>query len=82
MAGETRSRARCSSHSAEEYLVHMLVSLRNGDEDIGSVAQQTCELLRAVRETFEGCRWELLQEAYETLGRLIEDRAGFTRDSS
>jgi hypothetical protein len=84
MAGETRSRARCSSHSAEEYLVRMLVSLRNGDgdEDIGSVAQQTCELLRAVRETLEGCRWELLQEAYETLGRLIEDGAGFARDSS
>ncbi|KAL1983159.1 hypothetical protein VTN96DRAFT_409 [Rasamsonia emersonii] len=62
---------RRPSSSAEEYLVRMLMLLRNDSEEIGSAAQQTRELLQAVRETLEGCRWELLQEAYETLGRLI-----------
>ena len=60
-----------SSYPAEEYLVRMLMLLRS-DQDITIVSQQTCGLLEAVRESLEGCRWELLQEAYETLGRLID----------
>ncbi|GAD98421.1 krueppel c2h2-type zinc finger protein, putative [Paecilomyces variotii No. 5] len=58
--------------SAEEYLVHMIMLLRDNSEDISKVACQTRELLRAVQISLEGCRWELLQEAHETLGKLIE----------
>ena len=72
MFGEREDHRRHPSCSAEEYLVRMLMLLRSESEDIGSVAQQTGELLQAVRESLEGCRWELLQEAYETLGRLID----------
>ena len=72
MFGEREGHRRRSSCSAEEYLVRMLMLLRSESEDIGSVAQQTGELLQAVRESLEGCRWELLQEAYETLGKLID----------
>ncbi|KAJ5623638.1 Krueppel c2h2-type zinc finger protein [Penicillium lividum] len=60
------------SYTAEEYLVRMLMLIRN-DEDISVASQQTRELLGAVKECLIGCRWELLQEAYETLGRLTED---------
>lgn len=60
------------SCTAEEYLVRMLMLLRNDSEEIGSVAQQTTELLQAVRESLEGCRWELLQEAHKTLGKLVD----------
>jgi hypothetical protein len=58
--------------SAEEYLVRMLMLLRNESDQVDVVAQETNELLLAVRECLEGCRWELLQEAWETLGRLIK----------
>lgn len=64
-------RREMSSFSAEEYLVRMLMLLRHDSSDIDVVAQETSELLQAVRESLEGCRWELLQEAYDTLGRLI-----------
>jgi Fungal specific transcription factor domain len=63
------------SCSAEEYLVRMLMLLRHDSADIDLIAQETSELLQAVRESFEGCRWELLQEAYDTLGRLIGNEA-------
>ncbi|KAJ5174192.1 Krueppel c2h2-type zinc finger protein [Penicillium canariense] len=70
-----KSRAPASkldtSVTAEEYLVRMLMLLRS-DEDINIVSQRTGELLKAVRESLEGSRWELLQEAYDTLGRLID----------
>ncbi|KAH8688775.1 putative krueppel c2h2-type zinc finger protein [Talaromyces proteolyticus] len=59
------------SYSAEDYLVRMLMLLKNDADDVDAVAQETSELLQAVRESLEGCRWELLQEAYETLGKLI-----------
>jgi hypothetical protein len=67
------SRGREMSCSAEEYLVRMLMLLRHDSSDIDIVAQETSELLQAVRESLEGCRWELLQEAYDTLGRLISN---------
>jgi hypothetical protein len=60
------------SYSAEEYLVRMLMLLRNESDQVDVIAQETSELLLAVRESLEGCRWELLQEAWETLGRLIK----------
>lgn len=59
--------------TAEEYLVRMLMLLRTDSEEMCSVASQTGELLQAVRDSLEGCRWELLQEAYETLGRLLDN---------
>ena len=65
------SRGRDMSCSAEEYLVRMLMLLRHDSADLDVVAQETAELLQAVRESLEGCRWELLREAYDTLGRLI-----------
>jgi hypothetical protein len=72
MARDRRpSDRRKTSCSAEEYLVRMLMLLRNNSEDVDDVAQQTRELLQAVQECLEGCRWELLQEAYETLGKLV-----------
>ncbi|KAJ5679945.1 Krueppel c2h2-type zinc finger protein [Penicillium macrosclerotiorum] len=58
------------SLSAEEYLVRMLMLLRS-DDDVGPVSQQTSELLKAVQESLEDCRWELLREAHDTLGRLV-----------
>ncbi|KAJ5814499.1 Krueppel c2h2-type zinc finger protein [Penicillium riverlandense] len=60
------------SCGAEEYLVRMLMLLRHDSENIVHVSQQTRELLKTVRECLEGCRWELLHEAYDTLGKLIE----------
>lgn len=63
---------RRSLCSAEEYLVHMIMLLRNNSEDISSVAQQTRELLQTVQTSLEGCRWELLQEAHDTLGKIID----------
>ena len=34
-------------------------------------ANQTRDLILFVRESLENCRWELIQEAYDTLGRLV-----------
>lgn len=61
---------------AEEYLVKMLASLgpdRYGFTDIGC----TGGLIDTVRNSLTGCRWELLEEAHATLGRLI----GITTDN-
>ncbi|KAJ6157939.1 Krueppel c2h2-type zinc finger protein [Penicillium chermesinum] len=67
----TKTQARAIPLNAEEYLVRMLMLIRN-EEDVSVVSQQTGELLLAVRDCFVGCRWELLQEAYVTLGRLVD----------
>jgi len=56
---------------AEEYLVRMLTSLTGGDESPIVGANRTTGLIQTVRNCLEGCRWELLEEAYVTLGRLI-----------
>lgn len=56
---------------AEEYLVHMLSGLM-GDLDQIHGTNRTSGLLETVRDSLSGCRWELLQEAYSTLSKLIE----------
>lgn len=56
--------------SAEEYITHMLNELMSGF-DHPSRAYDTRGILAVVREALSGCRWELLQEAHATLGRLI-----------
>ncbi|KAI9739741.1 MAG: zf-C2H2 Zinc finger, C2H2 type [Cirrosporium novae-zelandiae] len=55
---------------AEEYLVRMMCSVDRQPTNIKG-ANQTRGLILAVRDCFEGCRWELVEEAYVTLGRLI-----------
>ncbi|KAL5340151.1 fungal-specific transcription factor domain-containing protein [Aspergillus crustosus] len=59
--------------TAEEYLAHMLNGLM-GDGDLVQLkgSNRTTGLIIAVRHALEGCRWELLKEAKETLGRLPE----------
>lgn len=57
--------------SAEEYITHMLNELMTGS-DHPSKAYDTSGILTVVREALSGCRWELLQEAHSTLGRLID----------
>jgi hypothetical protein len=44
--------------------------LRDDDELLAG-ASQTRDLILFVRESLENCRWELLQEAYVVLGKLI-----------
>ncbi|PGG97748.1 hypothetical protein AJ79_09100 [Helicocarpus griseus UAMH5409] len=57
---------------AEEYLDRMLMLLKNTNGlEMLEGASQTLGLILRVRESLEGCRWELLQEAYGTLGKLI-----------
>lgn len=64
-----------SSHGsflpAEEYLIHMLNGLLVGDGQV-VIANRTSGLIGAVRKSLRNCRWELLQEAYTTLGNLID----------
>lgn len=57
--------------SAEEYLSHMLNGLM-GDGDLSQLpgTNRTSGLVTAVRLALEGCRWELLEEARETLQRI------------
>jgi hypothetical protein len=58
---------------AEEYLVRMRTALASsGDLKPIKGANRTRNLILTVRESFRDCRWELLQEAYSTLGRLID----------
>ncbi|KAJ5777441.1 hypothetical protein N7520_000687 [Penicillium odoratum] len=54
---------------AEEYLIQMTRALKGGQMDYVE-ANQTAGLMRAVRDALENCRWELLQDAHEILGRL------------
>ncbi|RDW85534.1 hypothetical protein BP5796_03859 [Coleophoma crateriformis] len=60
------------SIGAEEYLVRMRTAMAGGavvnSEFKG--ANRTNGLVMVVRECFESCRWELLKEAYDVLGRL------------
>ncbi|KAL2836124.1 fungal-specific transcription factor domain-containing protein [Aspergillus pseudodeflectus] len=62
--------------TAEEYLAQMLNGLMgdgsSGDLDQLKGANKTTGLVAAVRDALEGCRWALLEEAKETLGRLSE----------
>lgn len=62
--------------TAEEYLAHMLNGLM-GDGDLSQLkgTNRTLGLVTAVRTALEGCRWELLEEAKETLSRLHEQTA-------
>lgn len=59
--------------SAEEYLAHMLNGLM-GDDDLAQLQgrNRTAGLVLAVRNALDGCRWELLEEAKETLARISE----------
>jgi hypothetical protein len=62
--------------TAEEYLAQMLNGLMgdgsSGDHGQLKGANRTTGLVTAVRDALEGCRWALLEEAKETLGRLPE----------
>ncbi|KAL3483287.1 fungal-specific transcription factor domain-containing protein [Aspergillus germanicus] len=62
--------------TAEEYLAQMLNGLMgdgaSGDPGQLKGANRTTGLVAAVRDALEGCRWALLEEAKETLGRLPE----------
>ncbi|KAL2835859.1 fungal-specific transcription factor domain-containing protein [Aspergillus pseudoustus] len=59
--------------TAEEYLAHMLNGLMGeGDLVQPKGSNRTTGLVVAVRNALEGCRWELLEEAKETLSRLPE----------
>lgn len=54
---------------AEEYIVRMLSGLQRGKGAVTG-ANRTRGLLSAMADALEGCRWELLEEAYVTLRRL------------
>ncbi|KIW10640.1 hypothetical protein PV08_11604 [Exophiala spinifera] len=57
--------------SAEDYLVHMLSGLMDHHHRLKGT-NRTLGLLTVVKESLSDCRWELLQEACTTLGKLIE----------
>jgi hypothetical protein len=57
--------------SAEDYLVHMLSGLMDHHSQLKGT-NRTLGLLTVVKESLSACRWELLQEACTTLGKLIE----------
>ena len=67
---EGKPEASTATLGAEEYLVHMLSSLAT---DKGRITRANCTrgLIQTIQESLEGCRWELLKEAHETLGRLL-----------
>jgi hypothetical protein len=54
---------------AEEYLARMLIALESKGNS-AAYAKRTRGLILSMRHAFEGCRWELLDEAYQILGRL------------
>ncbi|KAL2820309.1 fungal-specific transcription factor domain-containing protein [Aspergillus granulosus] len=61
--------------NAEDYVIRMTSALQRGlKSPIG--ANQTAGLIRAARDALSGCRWELLQEANNVLGRLAGDASG------
>lgn len=68
--------SRESRWTAEEYLSHMLNGLI-GDGDLAHLqgTNRTSGLITAVQVALEGCRWELLEEAKETLTRISEHTA-------
>ncbi|EXJ83486.1 hypothetical protein A1O1_07109 [Capronia coronata CBS 617.96] len=57
--------------SAEEYLVHMLSGLMDQHGRLKGT-NRTLGLLSVVKESLSNCRWELLQEACTTLGKLTD----------
>jgi hypothetical protein len=59
---------------AEEYIIHMMNNLRssNNGSQVVSGSNRTDGLVMAVRRSLVNCRWELLQEAFTTLGKLLE----------
>jgi hypothetical protein len=75
---------------AEEYIARMLSALekegyatgaansnprvQSGKSEVARWARMSQGLIRGVRGAFEGCRWELLQEAYKSLCRLAVRR--------
>ncbi|KAH8884065.1 hypothetical protein GQ53DRAFT_731226 [Thozetella sp. PMI_491] len=74
-SGATREEGEAELRwSAEEYLAHMLNELM-GDGELAQLQGAHCTggLILAVRTALEGCRWELLREAQETLGNLLEN---------
>jgi hypothetical protein len=54
---------------AEEYVVRMLSALQRGKGAVTG-AGKTRGLIASMADALEGCRWELLEEAYVTLRRL------------
>lgn len=54
---------------AEEYFARMLNALESKG-DVSAYASRTRGLLLLLSSAFEGCRWELLEEAHQTLVRL------------
>lgn len=57
--------------SAEDYLVHMLSGLMDHHTQLKGT-NRTLGLISVVKDSLSDCRWELLQEACTTLGKLID----------
>jgi hypothetical protein len=57
--------------SAGEYLVQMLNGLMDQHTRLTGT-NRTTGLLTEVKDALSGCRWELLQEACVTLGKLVQ----------
>jgi hypothetical protein len=59
---------------AEEYIIHMMNNLRssNNSSPVVSGSNRTDGLVMAVRRSLVNCRWELLQEAFVTLEKLLK----------
>lgn len=58
---------------AEEYIIHMMSSLRSAAASQSLPgANRTAGLVMSVRRSLANCRWELLQEAFVTLGKLLD----------
>ncbi|KAI1610456.1 fungal-specific transcription factor domain-containing protein [Exophiala viscosa] len=60
--------------TAEDYLVHMLSGLMDHHTQLKGT-NKTLGLISVVKDSLSDCRWELLQEACTTLGKLIESSA-------
>lgn len=54
----------------EEYVGRMLSALQSGHQGKILGANRTKGLVTAMRDAFQGCRWALLEEAYQTFKRL------------
>jgi hypothetical protein len=72
---DNRAYSHLSSHdmSADDRYTYddkQVVGPRSDDELLAG-ASQTRDLILFVRESLANCRWELLQEAYVVLGKLI-----------
>lgn len=70
----TQGKSNLPIQSAEEYIIQMMSSLRNpggSPQDLPG-ANRTAGLVMSVKRSLANCRWELLQEAFTTLGKLLE----------